>query len=139
MSDIAAEALKGAWDVVRPVLLEGVKTYGPETLSRLKGLVSGTAPLGSIARVEKLLTEAAEFRVQALAAPDATTKCDFEEAVNTSLRRAKTLALAEAVVGSDSAAAWLEAVGRQGLEILTVAGTVAVKIALRSLTGGIVG
>lgn len=66
-------------------------------------------------RVEALLADAAELRLQSELETNPHLKASYLQGSETNLRAAKTIALAEGVVASDATAAWLESAARMVL------------------------
>lgn len=96
------------------------------------------------ARVQTLLGESARFKWQAMTADDADKARLYAEAVETSVRRVKTLLLAEAVVAEEKIASTISALWGSALDglteiakgLLSTLAQAAVQGAIQGVTGG---
>lgn len=137
MSDDLSASLRGIADPKLSELFSSLPaTFVAGVEEHLEGVMSG--------KIEKALTDAADFRYKALTAPDQDTARDYAEAVETALRRAKTLVWAERVVASeaignaiiDGFKQVLDAAAYVGKGLLTALTAGLVKGAIAGLTGG---
>lgn len=127
-----------AWVLAQPEVMQIGSDVGESIFKQFQGLVDDAKP--AAIEVAALFKQAAIFKAHAVCAADPQAKQDYNEAVTTTIRRAKTLALAEGVVATDREAAWLEAAGTAIINGIEVVGTKVLTMvftaALNAATGG---
>ena len=112
-------------------------------LDGMKDILSGASD-ASKNKVQDILKQGAKFKFKALTAEDSEQAREYAEAVETSIRRVKTILLAEQIVAEESIAALVSNLWSKALDglatiakgLLTTVVTGIVQGAIKGLTGG---
>lgn len=140
MSD---ELLNSLRDTAMPALEEMAGGLADQFLAGMKDVLDD-ASAATKAKVEGILQEGARFKWKAMTADDQETARQYAEAVETSIRRVKTLLIAERIVAEESVAAVLSNLWEKSLDgfvsvakgLLATVASGLVQGAIKGLTGG---
>jgi len=129
--------MSGTVDSIRAVAMPQLETLASDLADTfLDGFKDHLAEADAAARgrVQDILKEGANFKLKAMTAEDQLMAREYAEAVETTVRRVKTILLAERLVAEESAAALIAAGFSKALSVL---GDVAVGI-IKTVASGLV-
>ena len=139
MSDLLASITAAA----TPKLEEMADTLADEFLGGMKAILANTTEARQD-KVKAILKEGARFKWKALTATNTDTARNYAEAVETSVRRVKTILISERIVAEEATAALVSDLWGKALDglvsiakgLLTTIATGLVQGAIKGLAGG---